>query len=179
MIPGWPPTTVEINPVAATVPSTEPGQLNSGYLRFWLPIIGPTATLAYRHLLDLTGNGRHTGSIDMADLANDLGVGHKGGKNAPAPNAIKRLIVFRIAEPRELDGSKIDLLTELPFLDNQKLNRLRPDMARAERLFREHHLGETTTTPRPRPRPTRPLESPLRRAAGHDGPPSRSTGIGR
>lgn len=178
MSPSWPPETIHITPVTPSVPSADPGQLNSGYLRFWLPVIGPTATLAYRHMLDLTGNGKHPASIDLDDLATDLGIGRRGGKNAPTPKALNRLITFKLAEPRELDGSSINLLTQVPLLTTRHLHRLRPDMARAERLYREH-VDPAATRRTPRPRPTRPNVSPLRRAAGHDSPTSRSNRLGR
>ena len=66
--------------------------------QFWLPIIGPSALLAWwrlRSLLDLAGPSGLI--VDCAELAARLGLGHACGRNAPIVRTLARLCRFGFA----------------------------------------------------------------------------------
>lgn len=63
---------------------------------FWLPVIGPSTFLLLRRLV--AGLDEHPDGYDLAllDGAQALGLGTKGGRNAPFVRAIARSIQFKI-----------------------------------------------------------------------------------
>ena len=62
---GWPPAAVVVHPTDCYPDGLEPGGVHDGYLRFWLPILGPTSTVAYRTLRALR---RKSGLIRVGQL---------------------------------------------------------------------------------------------------------------
>lgn len=73
--------------------------LRSTYVeRFWLPILGPTTTLLLRRLA--SGLDDHPDGFDLPllDTAAALGLGNKGGRNAPFLRAITRSTKFKITQ---------------------------------------------------------------------------------
>lgn len=48
------PDLIVVEPAELLLGGYDPGTITDGYLRFWLPILGPTSTIAYRMPLDAT-----------------------------------------------------------------------------------------------------------------------------
>ena len=123
------------------------GQPTTGYLRFWAPLLAPTATLTYRHLLDSTGDGSCYGYIDTGNLALDLGIGRGRGHDSTLVRTFRRLERFGLVdEVPEVDNVAVAI--HLPWLDRRQLDRLRIDLSHIERLFRQ--ATEATSVPDPR-----------------------------
>lgn len=94
------PTDLTIRPTDTyATHGTDPGHPTTGYLRFWAPLLGPTSTLAYRHLLDATDEGRSYGYIDLGHLALDLGLGRGRGSDSPIARTWTRLQRFGLLFP--------------------------------------------------------------------------------
>lgn len=131
------PSSLTIRPSARyTGRGTEPGQPTTGYLRFWGAILGPTATLAYRYLLDATGDGSTHGYIDTAHLGLDLGIGRGGGRDSKLSRTFQRLDHYGLVDDAPQPDT-IFVVVHLPWLRDALLDRLRPDLAHLERLFRQ------------------------------------------
>jgi hypothetical protein len=61
---------------------------------FWLPILGPAATMLlrrFRMYLEVQPDGV---SIDLNDIGRELGIGTAEGKHAPVRRALSRLLQF-------------------------------------------------------------------------------------
>ncbi len=72
--------------------------LRSAYVeRFWLPVLGPSTTFLLRRLA--AGLEEHPDGFDLPllDTAHALGLGVKGGRNAPFLRAIARTVKFRLS----------------------------------------------------------------------------------
>lgn len=92
---------------------------------FWLPIIGPTPTLALRHLAGRLGRSEGAAGfdVDLAELAAELGVG------GPALNrSIHRLTSFGLADTRP---GALRVATQVPRLSQRKVHRLPGRLAAA------------------------------------------------
>lgn len=66
---------------------------------YWLPIIGPASTWAMRRLtawLDAEPAGY---TIELSELARELGLGTGTGRNAPVVRTLARLVGFGLAAP--------------------------------------------------------------------------------
>jgi hypothetical protein len=74
--------------------------VRSAYVeRFWLPILGPSTTLLLRRIateLDTRPDGFE---LPLLDTAHALGLGTRGGRNAPFLRAIARAGTFHLAQP--------------------------------------------------------------------------------
>ena len=71
----------------------------SGYVeRYWLPVLGPSATWALRRLGPLAASaGPLVRYLSLADLAAELGLGSADGANSRVRVALLRLIRFGVA----------------------------------------------------------------------------------
>ncbi len=67
--------------------------------RWWLPVLGPSATLLVRRMADLLL--AHPGGIDVdaGHTARALGLGGSGGRHAPFPRALRRCVRYGLARP--------------------------------------------------------------------------------
>ena len=66
--------------------------------QFWLPVIGPSALLAWWRMLSIVDMGAMSGTtIDCVDLAWQLGLGRSAGKNAPITRTLARLCRYEFA----------------------------------------------------------------------------------
>ncbi|HMJ76974.1 MAG TPA: hypothetical protein VK507_13440 [Iamia sp.] len=126
---------------------TEPGQPTTGYLRFWAPLLGPTATLAYRHLLDATSDGTSCGYINTGHLAHDLGIGRGRGRDSTLVRTLRRLERYGLIDEAP-QADTIALAIHLPWLGRHQLDRLRPDLAHLERLCRQATEATSVVDPR-------------------------------
>lgn len=58
--------------------------------RFWLGILGPSTTLLLRALTDELDAGRGEAEVNLDDVAAQLGIGHKGGRNSALSRSLQR-----------------------------------------------------------------------------------------
>ncbi|MBX3314184.1 MAG: hypothetical protein KF906_07670 [Actinobacteria bacterium] len=108
---------------------------------FWLPVIGPSTFLLLRRLV--AGLDEHPDGYDMAllDGAQALGLGTKGGRNAPFVRAIARSIQFKICG-HDHQGT-LTVRRRLAPLTRHQVSRLGPA------LRDEHEAWQRTEAERP------------------------------
>lgn len=97
--------------------------------RFWLGILGPSATWLLRRLvggLDAAPTGYQ---LDLALTASELGLGGKAGPNSPFLRSIQRCCRFGAADLQ--DEATLRVRRKLPPLTRVQIERL-PDALRAE-----------------------------------------------
>lgn len=141
------PTYLTVAPQPGTANGYKPGDTVTGYARFWLAVAGPIATLIYVHLWTITGGGTHAATFDLEALAADLG-GLGSGRNG-IWRKFERLHMFHLLDLDPDDPTRLVLRATLPALTDAQLNRIRPQLAREERLYRE------AAKPAPHPAPAR------------------------
>lgn len=90
--------------------------------RFWLGILGPSTTLLLRRLADALDANHGVAHVDLADLAAELGIGHKGGRNSPLARSLQRATRFGAARPA--GGSSIEVRHRLAPLNRSQVERL-------------------------------------------------------
>jgi hypothetical protein len=97
--------------------------LRSTYVeRFWLPILGPTTTFLLRRLaaeLDVHPDGF---DLPVLDTAHALGLGVRGGRNAPFLRAIARATGFHMIRPVATDA--LEVRHRAPTLSRHQVARL-------------------------------------------------------
>lgn len=108
---------------------------------FWLPVVGPSTFLLLRRLV--AGLDEHPDGYDLAllDGAHALGLGAKGGRNAPFVRAIARSIQFRICN-HDQHGT-LTVRRRLAPLTRHQVARLGPA------LRDEHDAWQRSETARP------------------------------
>lgn len=95
----------------------------SGYAeRFWLPILGPSTYLLLRQLVTLLDDSPDGAELPLLDGAHRLGLGTRGGRNAPFLRAINRAIQFKVC--RCHDGAQLEVRRHLAPLTRQQVSRL-------------------------------------------------------
>lgn len=65
---------------------------------FWLPVLGPSATVLFRHLNLLLKSRPDGMTLEMNALSRELGLGTAESKHAPLRRAISRLERFGLAK---------------------------------------------------------------------------------
>lgn len=63
---------------------------------FWLPVLGPSTYLLLRHLVARLDDHPDGFDLDLLDGARALGLGTRGGRNAPFVRAIARSVQFKV-----------------------------------------------------------------------------------
>jgi len=108
--------------------------------KFWLPILGPSSVWLLRRLAD--GLDRHPDGfeLDLVDTAQSLGVGMRGGRNAPLLRTFERCCRFGAA--RMHGTGSISVRRRLAPLTRTQTERL-PASLRTEH---DHWLSRPTTT---------------------------------
>jgi hypothetical protein len=106
--------------------------------RFWLGILGPSTTWLLRHLacgLDASPEGF---DLDLAQTAQALGLGSKGGRHSPFMRALARCCQFDVADARG-DGV-LAVRRKLPPLNRRQVLRLPPELAAAHQAWQDAQL---------------------------------------
>jgi len=99
--------------------------------RYWLGVLGPTATWLVRRLADRLDEEPDGFDLDLGALAAELGVGHREGRHAPFLRTLQRCARFGLVEIRP--GS-LRVRRHLPPLTTHQLERLPPHLRRSHRL---------------------------------------------
>ena len=90
--------------------------------RFWLGILGPSTTLVLREFADALDENGGVAHLDLADIAAQIGVGHRGGRNSPLSRSIQRAIRFGAA--RSAGADSIEVRHRLAPLNRSQIERL-------------------------------------------------------
>lgn len=96
--------------------------------RYWLSVIGPTATLIMRRLADEFDRDPDGFVIDLAHTATTMGLSYTKGANSPFGKALHRCVMFGLAQPTP-DGFVVR--RRLPNVAQRHLSRLPDDVQRA------------------------------------------------
>ena len=114
--------------------------VNSAYVEAaWLPILGPSATLALRRL-GLLAAARPDGvEVDLRELAADLGIGTGTGRQSIIVRTLRRLENFGMAQWR---GRELEVRTVVAPLSARHAERLSPGAAAVHRqMVRLQQVG--------------------------------------
>ena len=96
--------------------------------RYWLSVIGPTATWIVRRFADLFDQMPDGFEVDLAHTATTMGLSYERGPGSPFGRALNRCVMFGVARPAP--GGYI-VRRRLPNVAKRHLSRL-PDDVRAE-----------------------------------------------
>lgn len=96
--------------------------------RYWLSVIGPTATLIMRRFADEFDRDPDGFVIDLAHAASTMGVSYRKGQHSPFGKALHRCVMFGLAQPMP-DGFVVR--RKLPNVAQRHLSRLPDDVQRA------------------------------------------------
>ena len=127
---------------------------------YWLPVLGPAATLSHRVLVRGLRDHPQGYQIRLDDFARGLGLGTAKGRNGPAPWALDRLCYFGLARQRDT----LDVRMHVPALAHHLERRL-------PRSLKERHAAFIAATrtddypTRPSP-PNPPRPRPIRSVSG-------------
>ena len=106
--------------------------------RFWLGILGPSTTWLLRHLANGLDASPEGFDLDLAQTAQALGLGSKGGRHSPFMRALSRCCQFDVADARA-DGV-LAVRRKLPPLNRRQILRLPPELAAAHQAWQDAQL---------------------------------------
>jgi len=97
--------------------------------RFWLPVLGPSTVWLLRRVADRLDAEPDGFQLDLDDTARCLGVGMRGGRNAPILKTVERCCRFGAA--RMFGHDHLSVRRRLAPLNRSQVERL-PDWLQAE-----------------------------------------------
>lgn len=97
--------------------------------RFWLPVLGPSTVWLLRRVADRLDTEPEGFRLDLDDTARCLGVGMRGGRNAPILKAVERSCRFGAA--RMFGHDHLSVRRRLAPLNRSQVDRL-PEWLQAE-----------------------------------------------
>lgn len=123
------PTTVHIRPWDDPIVDHHGHDPRSRYVeRYWLSVIGPTATWVLRRLADELDAQPDGFDLDLAHTATTMGLSFRLGAPSPFGKAIYRLVMFGLAQPLS-DGFAVR--RKVPTVAQRHLRRLPDDVQAA------------------------------------------------
>jgi hypothetical protein len=90
--------------------------------RFWLGILGPSATWLLRHLVDGLDRSPEGYELDLDECADALGLGRRPGANGAFPRTLARCCQF--GAMRFIDDTTLQVRRSLPPLTRRQVARL-------------------------------------------------------
>jgi hypothetical protein len=136
-----PPSTITIAAWRDPILSGRGHHVNSLYVEFfWLPVLGPSATMLLRRCAIFTARRPHGTQLDSGWLSSSLGLGNGDSRNAPLPRAIQRCIRFGAA--RRVAHDHVAVRSVLAPLTQHHVSRLHP-------LLQELHANWDCPPPHP------------------------------
>jgi hypothetical protein len=111
--------------------------------RFWLSILGPSTVWLLRRLAEQLDDAPDGFTLDLAETAQALGVGSRGGPNSPFMRSIDRSCRFGAA--RYVAHQTLAVRRKLAPLNRPQIQRLPPS------LQDEHHRWVESLPSRPDP----------------------------
>ena len=128
--PTFPISTLAVRPWEDRVIDELGHDPRSAYVeRFWLGILGPSATWLLRRLVAGLEAAPDGFELDLPSTATELGLGNRSGKHAPFVRSIERCCRFGASEL--VDAGTLRVRRKLPPLTRVQVERL-PDGLRAE-----------------------------------------------
>jgi hypothetical protein len=97
--------------------------------RFWLPVLGPTATWLVRRLADLLEDDTEGARLDLAETARSFGLEWSGGDHSPLRRGLGRCVNYGLA--RWSGPELLAVRTRMPVVWRRLLLRL-PETLQAE-----------------------------------------------
>jgi hypothetical protein len=124
--------------------------------RYWLGVIGPTATLIMRRFADEFDLHPDGFVIDLAHTASTMGLSFTKGHHSPFGRSLHRCVMFGLAQPTS-DGYEVRRM--FPNVAQRHISRLPDDVQEAHREWArrtfhldrrelEHQLVALGVTPR-------------------------------
>jgi hypothetical protein len=142
-LPTFPTPTLTVRPWPDLVIDEVGHDPRSPYVeRFWLGLLGPTATWLLRRLVAGLEETPAGFELDLAVTATELGLGNHSGPHSPFLRAIQRCCRFGAAEL--VDDSTLRVRRKLPPLTRAQVERL-PDLLRGshDQWVSRHAPGTT------------------------------------
>ncbi len=134
-----PPDTLAIQPWPDGVIDALGHDPRSAYVeQYWLSILGPSTTWLLRRLaagLEASPDGF---DLPLADTAQALGLGSRGGRHSPFMRAFARCCQFDLAEARS--AGAIAVRRKLPPLNRRQVQRLPGPLQAAHQAWQEDQL---------------------------------------
>jgi hypothetical protein len=97
--------------------------LRSAYVEtFWLPVLGPSSIMFLRMLATGLEHSPSGFTLDLAEAACSLGLGHRSGRNGPMMRTLDRCCSF--GATRIDNGHQLVVRPTLPTLSARQLGRL-------------------------------------------------------
>jgi hypothetical protein len=128
-LPTFPTPTLMVRPWPDAVIDQVGHDPRSPYVeRFWLGVLGPTATWLLRRLVGGLEDAPAGFELDLAVTATELGLGNHSGQHSPFVRSIQRCCRFGAAELA--DECTLRVRRKLPPLTRAQIERL-PDQLRA------------------------------------------------
>ena len=106
----------------------------------WLPIIGPASTLAWRRLSGMLENTPDGFDLDVAQLAQDLGLGTGTGGHAPISRTLRRVAQFGLAV--FVDAGTYAVRRRIPPISTGQRRRVSPQLQRLHTALLASHDDE-------------------------------------
>ena len=126
-LPSFPTPTLAIRPWPDAVIDEVGHDPRSPYVeRFWLSVLGPSATWLLRRLAAGLETAPAGFDLDLAEVASELGLGHRSGPQAPFLRTIERCCRFGAAAL--VDESTLRVRRKLPPLSRVQVERLAPHL---------------------------------------------------
>jgi len=120
------PTPATIRPWADPVLDARGHDPRSAYVeRFWLSVIGPTATWIMRRFADEFDHAPDGFTLDLEHAATSMGLSFSKGHNSPFGKALHRCVMFGLAQPMN-DGFAVR--RKFPTVAQRHLKRLPADL---------------------------------------------------
>ena len=110
--------------------------------RYWLGVIGPTATWIMRRVADEFDRAPSGFSLDLEHTASTMGLSFSKGHNSPFGKALHRCVMFGLAQPLS-DGFAVR--RRFPSVAQRHLKRLPADLQSTHQEWarRTVHLDQT------------------------------------
>lgn len=119
------PSQATIRPWADPLVDARGHDPRSAYVeRFWLSVIGPTATWIMRRFADEFDREPDGFTLDLAHAATSMGLSFSKGHNSPFGKALHRCVMFGLAQPMS-DGFAVRRM--FPTVAQRHLKRLPDD----------------------------------------------------
>ncbi|MFN2607135.1 MAG: hypothetical protein ABR511_04470 [Acidimicrobiales bacterium] len=106
--------------------------------QFWLGILGPSTTWLLRRLAAGLESSPAGFDLALADTAQALGLGSRGGRHSPFMRALTRCCQFDLAEARP-DGA-LAVRRKLPPLNRRQVSRLPGHLQAAHQAWQDDQL---------------------------------------
>jgi hypothetical protein len=122
-------THAEIRPWSDPIVDERGHDPRSAYVeRYWLSVIGPTATLIMRRFADEFDHEPGGFVVDLAHTATTMGLSYSKGQHSPFGKALHRCVMFGLAQPTPTGFA---IRRKFPNVAQRHLSRLPDDVQRS------------------------------------------------